>query len=160
MAIGQCMREAQSILPSTIQYSILRFTEDNYGLSKGADLRFIWAFPVKMTWQKKYWPTLRAKQTERHNRGVNKEMSSVFVDQYSALVYESKCWGIGGACGVSANEYSCEYHVTWSPNKLWRSTSIFNLWAQCLQFVKPWDIFIDKSLSFLHELKKSVQMEG
>jgi hypothetical protein len=29
--------------------------------------------------------------------------------------------------GVSANEYSCAHHVTWSPNKLWRSNSIFNL---------------------------------
>ncbi len=37
----------------------------------------------------------------------------------SALVYESKCdicvgiggWG-GGGCGVSANEYSCAYHVS------------------------------------------------
>jgi hypothetical protein len=32
-------------------------------------------------------------------------------------------------CGVSANEYSCAHHVTWSPNKHWRSTSIFNLWS-------------------------------
>jgi hypothetical protein len=33
-----------------------------------------------------------------------------------------------GECGVSANEYSCAHHVTlWSPNKLWRSNSIFNL---------------------------------
>jgi hypothetical protein len=48
------------------------------------------------------------------------------------------CWPIapsytssnagGGGCGVSANEYSCAHHVTWSPNKLRRSTSIFNLW--------------------------------
>ncbi len=29
-----------------------------------------------------------------------------------------------GGCGVSANEYSCAHQVTWSPNKLWRSTSI------------------------------------
>ncbi len=33
----------------------------------------------------------------------------------------------GGSCGVSANEYSCAHHVTWSTNKHWRSTSIFNL---------------------------------
>ncbi len=32
--------------------------------------------------------------------------------------------GEGGSCGVTANEYSCAYHVTWSPNKLWRSTSV------------------------------------
>ncbi len=45
----------------------------------------------------------------------------------SALVYEHKCGGREGA-GLSANEYSCVYHVTWSPNKLCRSNSIFNLW--------------------------------
>jgi hypothetical protein len=46
----------------------------------------------------------------------------------SALVYKSQCGVMRGGCGVSANEYSCAHHVTWSPNKLWRSTSIFNLW--------------------------------
>ncbi len=35
--------------------------------------------------------------------------------------------GEGVSCGVSSNAYSCARHVTWSPNKLWRSTSIFNL---------------------------------
>jgi hypothetical protein len=40
----------------------------------------------------------------------------------AALVYEPKCGG-----GVSANENSCAHHVTWKPNKLWRSNSIFNL---------------------------------
>jgi hypothetical protein len=43
----------------------------------------------------------------------------------SALIYESQLRGEGGGCGVSANEYSCAHHVTWSPNKLWRSTCIF-----------------------------------
>jgi hypothetical protein len=33
----------------------------------------------------------------------------------------------GGGGGVSANEYSCAHHVTWNPNKLWRSNSILNL---------------------------------
>ncbi len=33
----------------------------------------------------------------------------------------------GGGCGVFINEYSC----TWSPNKLWRSNSICNLWVKC-----------------------------
>ena len=44
----------------------------------------------------------------------------------SALVYEPKCggWGAEGY-GVSANEYIQLF--TWSPNKLWRSNSIFNL---------------------------------
>jgi hypothetical protein len=48
----------------------------------------------------------------------------------SALVYEFKSEGMGSGCGVSANEYSCAHHVTWSPNKLWRSTFIFNLWEK------------------------------
>jgi hypothetical protein len=30
-------------------------------------------------------------------------------------------------CWVSADENSCAHHVTWSPNKLWISNSIFNL---------------------------------
>ncbi len=32
-----------------------------------------------------------------------------------------------GSYGVSANENSCAHHVTWGPNKLWRSNSIFKL---------------------------------
>ncbi len=46
----------------------------------------------------------------------------------SAQVYESKCGGMGLLGLSSANEYSCAHHVTWGPNKLWRYTSIFNLW--------------------------------
>ncbi len=42
----------------------------------------------------------------------------------NALVYEPKCGG--GVLRVSANEYSC---AQWSPNKLLRSISIFNLWS-------------------------------
>ncbi len=33
----------------------------------------------------------------------------------------------GGSCRVSISEYSCGV-CTWSPNQLWRSNSIFNLW--------------------------------
>ncbi len=44
------------------------------------------------------------------------------------LVYEPKCGG--GGCRVSANENRCAHHVTWSPNKLWRSNYIFNPWPQ------------------------------
>jgi hypothetical protein len=46
----------------------------------------------------------------------------------SALVYESKCGGMRVGCVVSANEYSCAHHVTWSPNKPWGFNSIFNLY--------------------------------
>jgi hypothetical protein len=38
----------------------------------------------------------------------------------------------GESCEVSAIEYSCAHHVTWSPNKLWRSTS----YAQGYPFAK------------------------
>ncbi len=58
-------------------------------------------------------------------RGLQRCRLSLLTN--SVLVYESKCGG-GGSCGVSANEYSCAHHVTWSPIKLWRSISIFNLW--------------------------------
>ena len=43
----------------------------------------------------------------------------------SALVYEPKCGGRGGVCGASAQPMSTA--VNRSPNKLWRSNSIFNL---------------------------------
>jgi hypothetical protein len=45
----------------------------------------------------------------------------------NAPVIRVQMQGEGGSCGVSANEYSCAHHVTWSPKKLWRYTSIFNL---------------------------------
>ncbi len=51
----------------------------------------------------------------------------------SALVNAVQMRGEGGTCGVSANDYSCAHHVTWSPNKLWRSNSIFNLWYYLTQ---------------------------
>ncbi len=47
----------------------------------------------------------------------------------SALVNRVQMRG-GGYCGASANEYICANHVTWSPNKLWRSNYIFNLWLK------------------------------
>jgi hypothetical protein len=59
--------------------------------------------------------------------GGYKEMSAIFTG-YSALLYKSQFggwWGVG--LRGSANEYSCAHHVTWSPNKLRRSTFIFNL---------------------------------
>jgi hypothetical protein len=40
----------------------------------------------------------------------------------SALVIRVQMRGEGGSCWVSAKENSCAHHVTWSPNKLWRST--------------------------------------
>jgi hypothetical protein len=47
----------------------------------------------------------------------------------SASYVESKCGGEGGIIGYQPMSAagSCAHHLTWSPNKLWRSTSIFNL---------------------------------
>jgi hypothetical protein len=47
----------------------------------------------------------------------------------SALVIQVQMRGKGVSCVVSANEYSCAHHLTWSPNKLWISISIFSLWS-------------------------------
>ncbi len=55
-------------------------------------------------------------------------MSSILADQYRPSYMSPNARG-GGVCRVSANENSCAHHVTWSPNKLWRSNSIFNLWS-------------------------------
>jgi hypothetical protein len=54
--------------------------------------------------------------------------SYILADQQRPRISSPNAGG-GGDCGVSANEYSCTHHVTWSPNKLWRSNSIVNLWA-------------------------------
>ncbi len=51
----------------------------------------------------------------------------------SAHVYEPKCGG-GGLGGHSQWVQLC----TWSPNKLWRSNSIFNLWRK----VNIWQFFV------------------
>jgi hypothetical protein len=61
--------------------------------------------------------------------GGNKEMSSVFADQEPPRI-RVQMRGDWGSCGVSDNKYSCVHHVTWSPNKLLRSTSLFNLCPQ------------------------------
>ncbi len=61
--------------------------------------------------------------------GGYKEMSSTFADQQRPHISSPNARGEWD-CGVSANECSCAHHVTWSPNKLWRSTSIFNLWVR------------------------------
>ncbi len=63
-----------------------------------------------------------------------------------------------GCCWISANKYSCVHHMTWSPNKLWRSNSIFNpilhtVWldnhALILKRNTEINYFVEKS-RFLH----------
>ncbi len=65
---------------------------------------------------------------ERVGQGVTKRCRLSWLTN-SALVYESQCGGMEVGCGISASEYNSAHHVTWSPNNLWRSTSIFNLWG-------------------------------
>jgi hypothetical protein len=59
---------------------------------------------------------------------IEKLFYGVSLPTNRALVIRVQMRGEGESCRVSANEYSCAHHVTWSPNKLWRSNSIFNLW--------------------------------
>ncbi len=62
-------------------------------------------------------------------QGVTKRRCRLSLLTNGALLIRVQMRGEGGSCGVSANEYSCAHHVTCSPNKLRRSTSIFNLWS-------------------------------
>ncbi len=67
----------------------------------------------------------------------------------SALVIRVQMRGEGGIFEVSANEYSCAHHVTWSPNKLWRSTYIFNLcWRGFVRAKKKTSVGLFNSLWF------------
>ncbi len=57
------------------------------------------------------------------NRGLQGDV--VYLSwPITPLLFQPKCGG-RWSCGFSANENSCGHHVTWSPNKLWRSNSIF-----------------------------------
>jgi hypothetical protein len=59
-------------------------------------------------------------------KGVTKRCRLSWLTN-SALVYEPKCGGRGGVAG--SQPMSTAVHR--SPNKLWRSSSIFNLWLWC-----------------------------
>jgi hypothetical protein len=77
----------------------------------------------------------RGRQSRRNYRteetaaqaGCYREMSSILADHCS-LVNEPNCGGRGGVAG--SQPMSTAVHR--SPNKLWRSNSIFNPWAQGL----------------------------
>ncbi len=57
-------------------------------------------------------------------RGSQRDV--VYLGWPNVLVHEPKCRGGGGLRGLSQWVQLC----TWSPNKLWRSNSIFNLCTQ------------------------------
>jgi hypothetical protein len=48
-----------------------------------------------------------------------REMPTIFADQWRPRIRVQKR-------GVTDDGYSCAHHVTWSPYKLWRSTSYLN----------------------------------
>ncbi len=64
--------------------------------------------------------------TDTWQTRLRRDVVYIFADQQRPP-YTSPNAGEGESCGASANEYSCAHYVTWSLNKLWRSTSIFNL---------------------------------
>ncbi len=106
-----------------------------------------WAFPAEMKWKRKYWPTQNVQNKLRGTiRGLTKRCRLSLLTN-SVLVYEPKC---RGAMSTTVN---IAWHP-WSPNKLWRFTSIFNLWAQCLQSVKPWDILYKNRCHFFTNWRK------
>jgi hypothetical protein len=85
----------------------------------------------KMSWigRSIYWQTSMDKWTYIEAWGLQRDV--VCLCWPMSPSYTSPNAGDSGGCSrVSANEYSCAQHVTWSPNKLWRSTSILNLWLR------------------------------
>jgi hypothetical protein len=91
-------------------------------------MHWVWA----SFWHRKQRPILLHSQQLSHNvrteiRGLQRYVVYLcWPNRWnSALKYESQCGGMEGCCGVSANDYSCAHHVTWSPNKLWRSNSYY-----------------------------------
>jgi hypothetical protein len=80
------------------------------------------------------WPTSPALLLYSTVHGVHRRVTkrcrlSWLTNSALVIRVQMRREGGGGSCRVSANDYSCAHHVTWSPNKLWRSTSIFNLWC-------------------------------
>ncbi len=98
-------------------------------------LPVVWGYrPVWPLWDSSPRSTGRMKirlsrQTQKpywrlpYNQGVTKRCRLSLLTN-SALVIRVQMREEGGKLHVSANEYSFAHHVTRSPNKLWRSTSI------------------------------------
>ncbi len=83
--------------------------------------------------------------TFHYYQGVTKRCRLSLLTN-SALVIRVQMRGEGRSYGVSANEQSCAHHVTWSSNKLWRSTFIFNL--RLLLYVCGANHRVDRVLDF------------
>ncbi len=81
-------------------------------------------------------------------------MSSIFgiLCWPIAPSYESQIGGDTGGCRTSANEYRCTHHVTWSPNKLWRSTSPHLTYAFSSLFLSHYHLLVDLFVATLLSL--------
>jgi hypothetical protein len=108
-------------------------THVSYLVDTGAALSLLSAFFFRSGYSQCQWL----------DQGVTKRCRLSLLTN-STLVLRVQMRGEGGSCGFSANEHSCKHHVTWSPNELWRSTSIFNLWARLF----PLGILLKKQLKF------------
>ncbi len=67
-------------------------------------------------------------QPYAHDTGTSgglKEMSSILADQYRPRIWAQR----GGGGRVAGPKPMSTGVCTWSPYKLWRSNSIFNLWG-------------------------------
>jgi len=86
-------------------------------------------------------------------------MSSILADQWRPRVWvqmRKDGWG----CGVSANEYNCAHHVTLSPNKLWRTNSIFNLCPSPSARSPLWQVVIAMGKDSEHTMPRLPQSCG
>ncbi len=63
-------------------------------------------------------------------QGVTKSCRQSLLTNSALATSPTKFRTKGEVAGsqFAAKKYSCSHYMTWSPNKFWRSTSIFNLW--------------------------------
>jgi hypothetical protein len=79
-------------------------------------------------------PMKSGSQTVSYRGLLQGDVIYILADQWHPSYMGPNTGGGEGVAGVSANENSCAHHLTWSPNKLWRSNSLFNLWCQMISF--------------------------
>ncbi len=86
----------------------------------------VFAFSPSSPFQICWSPNVLLSTRNSSQQGVTKKCRLTLLTN-SALVYESKCGGEGIA---GSRPMSTASHITWhaAQNKLWISTSIFNLW--------------------------------
>ncbi len=77
---------------------------------------------------------MHTKKPRTNIRGLQRDIVCLWpiAPSYTSL----NAGGIGGVAGSKpmSTAVQCAHHVTWSPNKLWRSTSIINILKEAPQF--------------------------